>query len=464
VQWVNDSLAVFEKNTGKLEPPSPVPGNYLWKNFGGNCEENNNGDPVVQYDKLAKRWVLAQFSVKNGLQTGYSECIAISKTPDALGEYWLYEFQYPVLDDYPKIGVWPDGYYVSFNMYNEYTGQDGHLISQYLGPRACVYDREKMLSGLPGSQQCFQLTSDYFGFMPSDMDGNVLPPHGSPNYFVALGTQPDTLDLWRFSVDWKDPMKSTFGKGPTSSPNSTVQVAHYNLACTGTGGTCISQPRKVEGQEELDSLGDRLMFRVAYRHFSDHESLLVNHSVDTGGDNWRTAVRWYELRDIDKDPPAVFQQGTFSPDTTHRWIGSLAMDRNGNIALGYNASGEATYPGIRVAARLSGDPKGAIGNEQTILAGTGIQTCTPKLGVCQCQKPDGAQGCDTLTRWGDYSAITLDPMDDCTFWYTTEYQKTDGAFNWHTGIASFTLDEACFAGKGHSPQKKSSSQMTEPKE
>src|SRR5258708_1498779 len=137
VQWVNNSIGVFNKDTGKLEPPSPLPGNYLWKNFGGNCEENNDGDAVVQYDKLAKRWVLAQFSVNNGRQTGYSECIAISTSPDALGEYWLYEFQYPIMDDYPKMGVWPDGYYVSFNMYNEYTGPDGKLTSQLLRCRRC---------------------------------------------------------------------------------------------------------------------------------------------------------------------------------------------------------------------------------------------------------------------------------------------------------------------------------------
>jgi hypothetical protein len=461
VQWVNNSIVVFDKNTGSVEKPTPVPGNYLWKNFGGNCEENNNGDPVVQYDKLAKRWVLAQFSVNNGKQTGYSECIAISTSSDALGEYWLYEFQYPAMDDYPKIGVWPDGYYVSFNMYNEYTGPDGQPASQFLGSRACVYDRERMLSGLPGTQQCFQLTSDYFGLIPSDMDGSLAPPLGSPNYYVALGTNPDTLDLWRFKVNWKDPTKSSFGTGSTNAPNSTISVAHYNLACTGSGATCITQPSKIEGQEQLDSLGDRLMFRVAYRRFNDHESLLLNHSVDTGGKDWRTAVRWYELRDLEKDPPTVFQQATLSPDPTHRWIGSIAMDRKGNIALGYNVSGDTVYPGIRVAARLSTDPQGAIGNEASILPGTGIQTCTPALGVCQCPI-ENSSACNTLTRWGDYSAITLDPVDDCTFWYTTEYQAVDGAYNWHTGIVSFILDESC-GGKRADARGQGGPHMAQPK-
>ncbi len=463
VQWVNNSIAVFNKNTGKVEPPSPVPGNYLWKNFGGNCEENNDGDPIVQYDKLAKRWVLAQFSVNNGRQTGYSECLAISTSSDALGEYWLYEFQYPIMDDYPKMGVWPDGYYVSFNMYNEYTGPDGQLTSQFLGSRACVYDRKRMLSGLQGRQQCFQLSSDYFGFMPSDLDGSALPPSGAPNYYVALGTNPDTLDLWKFKVNWEDPRKSSFGQASNNAPNATIPVAHYNLACNGSGATCVTQPHKVEGQEQLDSLGDRLMFRVAYRHFVDHESLVLNHSVDTGGDNPRTAVRWYEIRDLDKAVPTVFQQGTFAPDTTHRWIGSVAMDKVGNIAMGYNVSGDKVYPGIRIAARLSSDAAGVMRKEVPVIDGTGIQTtCTSEPGDCHC--PRTAESKCALTRWGDYSAITLDPADDCTFWYTTEYQKTDGSFNWHTGIESFVLDNSCGAQKHSAALKNNPSQLAHSKE
>jgi hypothetical protein len=442
VQWVNNSIAVFNKKTHELEGHGPLPGNFLWKNFGGNCEENNNGDPVVQYDKLARRWVLAQFSVTNGKDTGYSECIAISTSSDAMGYYWLYEFQYPAFDDYPKIGVWPDGYYASFNMYDVTTGTDGKDVWQYLGARACVYDRRSMLAGRPGKQECFQLSTDYFGLLPSDLDGPNLPPPAAGNYFVALGAKPDTLDLWRFKADWRNPRSSTFGTGPYNSPNVTLPVAHYNLACGGNGTTCIPQPHKADSQEQLDSLGDRLMFRAAYRRFHDHESLVLNHSVDTGGDTSRTAVRWYELRDLDKDVPVVFQQGTFTPDTSHRWMGSIAMDGNGNMALGYNVSGETVSPGIRIAARLSNDPKGAIGNESSVKEGTGVQTCAPG-GACQCPLPGGSAGCDKLTRWGDYSAITLDPADDCTFWYTGEYQATDGAYNWHTGIVSFTIEGAC---------------------
>jgi len=442
VQWVNNSIAIFDKKTGALQF-GPVPGNYLWKNFGGNCEENNNGDPVVQYDKMAKRWVLAQFSVTNGKQTGYSECIAISTSSDAGGDYWLYEFEYPALDDYPKIGVWPDGYYVSFNMYDPYVDKDGSLVWQFLGSRACVYDRERLLAGLPAKQECFQLRSDYFGLLPSDLDGAATPPPGTPNYFVALGTKPDTIDLWRFKVNWSNPKETTFGKGPQSSPNATIPVAHYNLACNGSGATCIPQPRKFDGQEQLDSLGDRLMYRGAYRQIANQGSLVLNHSVDTGGDKLRTGIRWYELRHLDIEVPSVFQQGTLAPDTAHRWMGSIAMDRKGNLALGFNVSSETAYAGIRIVGRLSNDPQGVLGTELSVREGTGIQTCTPTPNSCQCPRDDGSGGCDTLTRWGDYSALTLDPVDDCTFWYTSEYESNDGAYNWHTTIARFAIDESC---------------------
>jgi hypothetical protein len=346
------------------------------------------------------------------------------------------------MDDYPKIGVWPDGYYASFNMYDVSPDQNGNDVSRFLGGRACVYDRIAMLAGRPGKQECFQLSSTYFGMLPSDLDGHNLPPAGTPNTFVAIGVNPDTLDFWKFKVDWRNPRNSTFGKPSDNSPNATLPVAHFNLACGGNGTTCIPQPHRIDGQEQLDSLGDRLMFRAAYRRFPDHESLVVNHSVDTAGDRSRTGVRWYEIRDVSHDVPVVFQQGTFAPDLSHRWIGSIAMDGNGNMALGYSISGDTVYPGIRVAARLANDVKGAIGNESSVKDGAGVQFCAPPSG-CQCDPPPGTTGCGALTRWGDYSAITLDPADDCTFWFTSEYQANDGAYNRHTGIAHFTIEGAC---------------------
>lgn len=449
VQWVNESFAVFNKTTGAIEL-GPVPGSRLWKQLGGNCAINNDGDPVVQYDKIARRWVLSQFSVNNG----FSQCVAVSTTTDATGTYHLYEFTYPAFDDYPKLGVWPDGYYVTFNMFN---AQD-----RFIGSRVCAYDRQKMLNGLPATQQCFQLSSGFFGLLPSDLDGAstaladsqgnangpAAPPAGSPNYVLGLGNDSRSLNLWKFHIDWNNPANSTIGVGATHQPNATIAVARFTLACNGSGQDCVPQPG-ARTPEKLDTLGERLMFRLAYRHFSDHESLLVNHSVDTGSPNPRTGVRWYEIRDPKGSSPVVFQQSTYAPDTKHRWMGSSGMDKVGNLAIGYSASSTGTFPGIRYASRGPGDPQNTLGPETRLQNGTGTQRCRLANGRCLCPMQD-AQGnpqldangnvkCDTVTRWGDYSAITVDPSDDCHFWYTTEYQKDTGAFNWHTRIGSFKL-------------------------
>jgi hypothetical protein len=448
VQWVNESFAVFDKNTGAVLV-GPVPGNRLFRSLGGNCAVNNDGDPIVQYDKFAGRWMLSQFSVNNG----FSQCVAVSTTSDATGTYHLYEFKYNAFDDYPKVGVWPDGYYVTFNMFN---AQD-----RFIGSRVCAYDRAKMLQGLPATQQCVQLPSNVFGLMPSDVDGATsalndaqgnptgpaAPPAGAPNYVLGLGTDSRTLTLWKFHVDWNTPANSTFGVGNPRGPNATIPVASFLLACNGSGQDCVPQPG-TGNPEKLDTLGERVMFRVAYRRFSDREVLLVNHSVDTGPPNRRTGVRWYEIRDPN-GTPTVFQQSTYAPSTPHRWMGSIAMDKAGNLAIGYSISSTTIFPSIRYASRGPADPLSTLGAEVTLHDGTGTQRCKLANGRCLCpmRNPDGtpivdANGnvrCDTVTRWGDYSALTVDPTDDCNFWYTTEYQKDNGAFNWHTRIGSFKL-------------------------
>jgi hypothetical protein len=437
VQWVNTSLLVFDKNSGR-PIAGPILGSMLWSGFGGNCEEHNNGDPIDQFDKLAKRWFLAQFSVNGGTQTGYSECIAVSTSADAGGKYWLYEFEYPVMADYPKVAVWPDGYYASFNMYNEYVDSEGNDGSTFIGARACVYDRAAMLAGRAARQECFQLPSKYFGLLPADLEGNNPPRAGTPDYFVALGTQSNSIDIWKFAVNWNKPSASTFGIGTGIDPNVTIPVAPYTWACNGTGTTCIPQPLKVTNQELLDSVGDRLMFRAGYRHFSDHDALVFNHAVDTGGAGSRTGVRWYEIRNPGQKAPSLYQQGTFAPDGSHRWVGSIAMDKFGDIVLGYSVAGEALFPGVAVTGQKPGDPLNTLRAETTLVSGTGIQVCTPPDGICGCPREDGS--CDKLSRWGDYSDLTLDPEDDCTFWYTAEYQAGDGAFIWHTRIISLALD------------------------
>lgn len=453
VQWVNGGFAVFDKTTG-AKIVGRVPGNELWRPLGGNCAKNNDGDPVVQFDKIARRWVLAQFSVSDGVSAGFSQCVAVSTTSDAGGTYHLYEFTYASMDDYPKIGVWPDGYYVTFNMY---TAQD-----RLIGPRVCAYERRKMLQGLPANQQCFQLSSSFFSLLPADLDGAssaladaqgnangpAAPPAGTPNYFLNLGNNSTSLNFWKFHVDWNTPANSTFGVGPTHQPNSTIAVAPFTLSCNGSGQACVPQPG-TGNPEKLDTLGERPMFRLAYRRFSDHESLVVNHSVDTGPPHTRTGVRWYELRNLNGAAPTLFQQGTYAPGTIHRWMGSMAMDKAGNIAVGYSIASPSLFAGIRYASRGPGDALGKLGPETMFKAGSGTQRCKLPNGTCDCPMTDdngdpildsrGRQKCDSIGRWGDYSTLTVDPNDDCTFWYSTEYQKETGAYKWHTRIGSFKL-------------------------
>src|SRR5256885_9160643 len=204
VQWVNESFAVFDKATESLIT-GPIAGNSLWAGFGGGCEQNNDGDPIVKYDQLANRWIFTQLSVST---TPYMQCVAVSTTSDAMGTFNRYAFSYANnFNDYPKLAVWPDAYYISFNMF--LNGQS------FEGSRVCAYDRAAMIAGGAATQQCFQLSSAFGGLLPSDLDGATLPPAGSPDYALNFGN--NTLNLWAFHVDWANPANSTF-TGPTSIP------------------------------------------------------------------------------------------------------------------------------------------------------------------------------------------------------------------------------------------------------
>lgn len=390
VQWVNTSFSVFDKATG-ARIAGPTAGNSLWAGFGGGCQTNNDGDPIVLYDKLANRWIFAQFSVST---TPFLQCVAVSTSSDATGTFNRYSFQYSNFDDYPKTGVWPDAYYVTFNMFNGTT-------NAFVGADACAYDRNAMLNGQPATQVCFQQGSSVGGLLPSDLDGTTPPPAGSPNFMVFFGT--NNLNLFKFHVNFATPSASTF-TGPTVIP-----VAAFSALCN--GGTCVPQSGTTN---KLDSLADRLMYRLAYRNFGDHESLVVNHSVTAGSSG---GVRWYEIQNPN-GTPIVAQQSTFAPDSKFRWMGSIAMDKAGDIAMGYSVSSSTTNPAIAFTGRVPTDPSSTMEAENTVINGTGSQT-------------------GTLTRWGDYSAITVDPVDDCTFWYTNEYLKASGTFNWSTRIANF---------------------------
>ncbi|MGO4701189.1 hypothetical protein [Dyella sp. 2RAB6] len=395
VQIVNSGFAVFDK-ASKAVVYGPVQSNTLWSGFGGPCESDNDGDAVVVYDKAAGRWIITQFAVT---AAPYYQCVAVSATSDATGAYYRYAFNYgSTFPDYPKLGVWPDAYYISFNMFS------GNSFS---GAKVCAYDRSKMLGGQAATQQCFQLSSSYGSLLPADLDGATAPPAGAPDYLLNFGT--GKLNLWKFHVDWSNSANSTLS-GPTAIP-----VASFSAACS--GGTCIPQSGT---RQKLDSLADRLMFRLAYRHFADHEALVVSHAVKVGTSkqNPYTGVRWYEVRSPGTTP-VVYQQSTYSPDTTYRWLGSVAMDKQGNMALGYSASSSTIHPAIRYTGRLATDALNTMQAEASIVEGT------------------GSQSGNNLSRWGDYSAMTVDPVDDCTFWYTNEYLKTTGSFNWNTRLASF---------------------------
>lgn len=401
VQWVNSSYQMFDKNGNSVL--GPTNGNTLWSGFGGACQSQNAGDPIVLYDSIANRWVMSQFTASNP----YGECVAISQTSDPTGAYNRYFFQFSttVFYDYPHLGVWPDGYYAGFNRFSGNT---------YSGPAAIVFDRAKMLVGQPATFQAFNVSSTYGTLLPSDLDGPNQPPAGSPNFFASRGST--ALNLFKFHVDWTTPSNSTF-TGPTSLP-----VAAYNQLCSNTR-SCVPQPSTTVG---LDGLGDRLMHRLAYRKFSDgHESLVVTHSVNASGGV--AGVRWYEVRSPNSSP-TIYQQGTYAPDSTYRWLGSMAMDGSGNIGLVYSASSSSVYPSIRYTGRLVGDALGTLPQgEATLISGGGSQT-------------------GTASRWGDYAQMTIDPTDDCTFWMTTEYMPTTGTASWATRIGAFK-----FANCGGAP-------------
>jgi outer membrane protein assembly factor BamB/fibronectin type 3 domain-containing protein len=320
-----------------------------------------------------------------------------------MGSWYRYAYSFPNLNDYPKLAVWPDGYYISYNMFEKIP-----LGYAYAGAVMCAYDHAAMLAGDPlADSQCTAENPNYFSYLPSDLDGFTSPPAGADNYVLALGD--DQLLFWTLDIDWADVGNSLF-TGPTP-----ITVAGFTDECEGYArGACIPQ---VGTTTKLESLGDRAMFRLPYRNFGDHESLVLSHSVDTGGEI--SGIRWYEIRDPG-GTPTVHQSGTYSPDSNYRWMGSMAMDRDGNMALGYSVSSDSMNPSIWYTGRLATDPLNELPqSEEIIQNGTGSQT-------------------GGLQRWGDYSTMSVDPVDDCTFWYTQEYLTEDGSFNWHTRIASFS--------------------------
>ncbi|WIG59096.1 MAG: Na-Ca exchanger/integrin-beta4 [Ktedonobacterales bacterium] len=399
VQTVNTDFAVFNKDASRGAVGSvrygPVAINTLWSGFGGLCQTDNDGDPTVVYDGIANRWIISQFAVTNP-DPNFYQCVAVSTTSDPTGSYYRYSFSYSNFPDYPKMAVWPDAYYETYNLFNA-------AGTSFLGAQDCAFNRSQMLSGAAATQQCFTTSTSYGGLLASNLDGSTLPPTGAPNYVLALGTT-TSLAFWKFHVDWTTPANTTF-TGPSS-----IAVTSYAQACG--GGTCIPQSGTTN---QLDSLADRLMYRLSYRNFGSYESLVVDHAVTAGSS---VGMRWYEIRSPG-GTPTVYQSGTYAPDSGYRWMGSIAQDQSGDMAMGFSLSSSSVHPGISYTGRLASDPLGQMSQGETsLIVGAGSQT-------------------GTLTRWGDYSAMTVDPADDCTFWYTNEYIPSNGSFNWKTRIGSF---------------------------
>jgi uncharacterized repeat protein (TIGR01451 family) len=402
VQIVNQAIQVFDKTDGSsLLDPTDIA--TLWQGFGGVCETDTEGDPVVVYDQLANRWVVSQFAgINTSGGAATDECIAVSTSNNATGTWNLYGFHLGThFFDYPKLAVWPDGYYMSDNVFDAST-------SDYLGPQAFAFNRAAMLAGNPATFVTKGITGGPTEdpFLPADLDGSTPPPVNAPDPFVEFPGN-NTYKVYRFHADFTTPANTTFTLAGSPA------AAAFTLLC-GNTRSCVPQLGTTDG---LDALADRPMFRAAYRNFGvGGESLVSNFTVSSNG---VAGVRWFQLNNVTSGTPTVVQESTYQPDTTWRWLGSAAQDSAGDLALGFSASSAAIHPQIRYAGRLAGDtPNTLAQGEATLFAGKGSQA-------------------DTGNRWGDYSDMTIDPVDDCTFWYTNEYLADDGTFNWRTRIGNF---------------------------
>ncbi len=398
------------------------------------CIGDDDGDPIVLYDSLADRWMLSQFATEG---PPFHQCIAISQSGDPTGAYYVYDFLMPVskFNDYPHFGVWPDGYYMTDNQFNA-------ALTTFQGAGVFAFDRVKMLAGDPTASyiyfDLFGVDPNLGGMLPSDLDGPP-PPAGTKNVFAMFTATEfgdpggDGMRLWEFTPDYATPANSTFLELTTETVP--LAVAEFD-PLTPAGRRDIFQPGGVL-TEALDSIGDRLMHRMQYRYFGTHSSLVLNHTVDVSGNpaaaTYRSGVRYYELRNTGAGWTVNEQDSHASDDTTlNYWMGSAAMDRQGNLAVGYSTSGSdpTEFPSIGYAARLAADPPGGLAQGEAVAV------------------VGGRKQADTRSRWGDYSSLNVDPVDDCTFWYTQEYYAPVGAltaacgtslFCWQTRVFSFRL-------------------------
>lgn len=415
VAMSNLSFQIYSKTGTSLY--GPAYNNTLWAGFGGPCQTENQGDPIVLHDQISDRWMLSQFTA-NG--PTYYNCVAVSTTADPTGSYYRWAVSTGTnFPDYPKYGFWADGLYISTR---DFAGG-----SSYTQVGAYAIDRAGLIAGNPSptiiSFAVSHTTLPYNtgdGLLPADLDGDTLPPAGSPEYFIGsmdqggpYGAPQDALTVYEFHADFATPANSTFTLAATLP-----MAAFDSMLSTCSGRACIPQ---LGTTYKVDHLGyrQRPLHRAAYRNFGTHESIVTNQSVE--GSAAMSGVRWWEIRDL-STTPVVYQEGTYNPGATDgifRWMGSIAMDHEGNMGLSYSASSSTMHPAIWYTGRLASDPLGTMPQgEASIYDGPGSQT-------------GGGN------RWGDYSSVTVDPVDDCTFWIANEYLVTTASSNWRLRIGAF---------------------------
>jgi hypothetical protein len=447
VQTVNLLVRVFSKSGTPLTAPFKM--SSLFAPLGGICASNDNGDPIVLYDELADRWLLSQFAIPAGTVPPFHQCIAISKSGDPTGAYFVYDFVMPgtKFNDYPHFGVWPDAYYMTDNQFQP-------PALNFAGAGAFAFDRKKMVAGDPTASFIYfdlaLLDPGLGGMLAADLDG-PRPPAGAPNTFIQFtadefGDPADGIRLFDFHADFANPAASTF----LERPESPLAVAAFDPTLNSRSGACAGSTTGFNGRDDidqppvpavpavscnakLDGISDRVLHRLQYRNFGAHETLVVNHTVDvnftpsTSPTGHHAGVRYYELRRASGGPYTVNEQASFAPDTDQRWMGSAAEDSNGNLAAAYSVSSETVFASLRYAGRLASDPpNGLFQGEATLHAGAGSQA-------------------NSASRWGDYSALSVDPADGCTFWFTSEYYQATDAAGLIPCAASGAPSSACWS-------------------
>lgn len=437
VAWVNSQYAIFNKTGTVLL--GPVNGNTLFAGVGGNCQTTNRGDPILQYDRLADRWFLSQFAFSAGTTAPYLQCIAVSTSNDPTGTYFRYSIAFGSVtpdgfNDYGKLGIWNDAYYTAYNIFG------GSPAGGNTGVSLCASDRTKMLAGLAATTLCAP-TAFYGGggsFLPADLDGVNLPSDTTRGGLFLRQNTTTALNYIRLKPDFAA-STVTFTDGFGGASGSFVSLPSTVLRpCNGTGGTCVAQPGTTQ---TLDTLGSRLMYRLAFRNRGGVESMVVTESNDPDGAGARSsAIRWWEIRNPLGNPadpnvskrPFIYQSALYDPGASgDRWMGSIAQNKYGDMLVGYSIvnTGTGLKPSIAVAGRSQCDTLNTMQAESIAHTGTGSQTTG-------------------LSRWGDYSTMQVDPSDDTTFWYTTQYLATDGTFNWRTRIVSYKFPTTMATANG----------------